>query len=256
MSICERSPELMQLLRGPELLHLPVTSFLRNLCIYCPSITELRFRTYLYTPGLSERLKANNVIVAEDLALAEKVASDAGATLWEVLAGMVLRQGKELPRAVFVEALSHHHSEFERTFVLTRQEVLRGDIDSIHERHHIDVGLALCSEVRVLEGYTAHIPMLDFICAPTEANQTAISTMLEAIGQVGVIVNSGHSYHFVGASLLTTDEWVRFVGQALLLAPFIDARFLGHRLFDGECRLRVFARNKSSQAPFVERCIY
>jgi len=157
---------------------------------------------------------------------------------------------------VFVEALAHQHSEFEKTFVLTRQEILNGGIDSIQDRLGRNDGLAVCSQVRVLAGYSAHIPMLDFACAPTKANQGAISSMLGVIGQAGVIVNSGNSFHFLGISLLTADEWIRFMGQALLLAPFIDARFMAHRLFDGECRLRVFARNKVPQVPVIEKCVY
>lgn len=254
--MCNVGQELMELLGNSALSGRPVTSFLRNLCTCCPSITEMRFHTYLPTPGLSERLKTWKTIDPEWLAAAQRTASDTGATLWDALAQSVMKQGKRLPRDVFVEALAHRHSEFERTFVLTRQEVSDGGIDSIGKRLRREEGLALCSEVRVLAGYAAHIPMLDFACATTTANQTAISTMLGVIGQTGVIVNSGNSYHFLGASLLTSDEWVRFMGQALLLAPFIDVRFIGHRLFDGECRLRVLGRNKLRQrTPLVETCI-
>jgi len=255
MPICAVSPQIIECLSGPQLLRGPVTNFLRTLCECYPQLTEMRFRTYVPSPGLSQRLETQGTIVPEWLADAEKRATETSTSLWDALAGMVLRERKQLPRAVYSEALVHPHNERERTFLLTRQEILDWGIDSIGPRIRDQDGLALCSEVRVLEGYTAHIPMLDFVCERDEANKATISAMLQLIGQAGVIAHSGNSYHFYGVSLLTFDEWTRFMGQALLLAPFVDARFIAHRLLDGESRLRIFAKTKQPNVPVVEECI-
>jgi hypothetical protein len=247
--------KLMKLLRMGALIGSPVTTFLRELCAHNPSIAEMRFRTYGLTPGLSERLVTHKDIAPRWLVAAQKAASATGVGLWDSLAASVIRKGKDLPRNVFVEALTHEHSEAERTLVLTRQEILDGRAVSIGQQTNQDEGISLCSEIRVKEGYQVHLPMLDFACNPTEANQAAISSMLVVIKQAGIILNSGNSYHFLGVSLLTGEEWARFMGHALLLAPFIDVRYIGHRLIDGECRLRVFASNKNPQTPVIEQCI-
>ncbi len=218
-------------------------------------IAEMRFRTYRPTPGLSDRLKGWKTIDPESLAYAEKIASEAGTSLWNALTEIVVKQGKQLPSDVYIEALAHRHSESEKTLVLNRGEIAESGIESIVVRLQSEEGLALCSELRLSAGYNAHIPMLDFACATTPANKAAIASMLRVIAQTGVVVNSGKSYHFLGISLLTNDEWVRFMGQGLLLAPFIDARYVGHRLSDGECTLRIFAQNKVPQIPSIEICV-
>ena len=256
MPIPDVNPELVEIMRSGQLQGSSVTTFLRVLCAHCPSITELRFRTYSLTPGLSERLKTRETNVPDWLSRAEESARNSETTLWDALAKAVIRHSEQLPREVFVEALAHHHSDLERTFILTRQEVLEGGIDFVQTRLDADEGLALCSELRILDGYAVHIPMLDFACATTEANRATISMMLDVIGQTGVLANSGNSYHFIGISFLRGDEWIRFMGRALLLAPFVDVRFMGHRLFDGECRLRIFARHKAPQVPSIEMCVH
>jgi len=84
------------------------------------------------------------------------------------------------------------------------------------------------------------------------------------MGMTGLLQVNSLSLHLVqkspvrsvGATLLSNDEWVRFMGRALLLAPFVDARFIAHRLLDGECCLRVFAKSKTPPTPLIESCIF
>jgi hypothetical protein len=247
---------LTQLLINNELPGQPVTRFIVGLCEQCPKIIELRFRTYLPTANLNERLKGKETIPPDLLTAAKETAIKAHISLWDALACNIIRNGVELPGDLLAEILAHPHGDWERSFVLRRQEVLDGGISSLIANIHTTEGLALCSQVRTLDGHAEHIPMLDFACARTDANLATISAMLEAIGQRGVVVYSGNSYHFVGATLLSNDEWVRFMGRALLLAPFVDGRFIAHRLLDGECCLRVFAQSKAPQTPLIESCIF
>jgi hypothetical protein len=249
------SLECTEMLASGQLLGHPVTEFLRALCVNNASIAELHFRSYNPTPNLGERLNVGKV-PSPWLSRAQDTASKAGVSLWEALAGMVIRDGAHLPRNVFVEALAHHHSDIEKTISVGRETILDANTDFFKDSIGAADGLAVCSGLRLRAGYTVHIPMLDFVCSPTPANRATISTMLEVIEQQGVIVNSGNSYHFFGLTFLTNDEWVRFMGQALLLAPFVDTRFIGHRLLDGECTLRVFARHKHPQIPVIESCVH
>src|SRR6266403_4577038 len=191
----------------------PVTRFINALCGRYPNFAELRFRKYVPTDGLSERLKSlkapdRSGIVdhhppgsapdGEWLTAAKSIALQTGTMLWNVVAEMVMKEGKQLPRDALIEALVHRHSESERTLVLTRREMSDGGLKLITQGLRGTESLALCSEVRLIEGYGAHIPMLDFACAKTPANQSAICSMLGEIGQNGVVVDSGKSYHFLG----------------------------------------------------------
>jgi hypothetical protein len=234
----------------------PVTQFVQDVCRAMPMISELRFRSYLPGSGLSQRLSEGDVIPVEVLNRAKAEAAAIGASLWDVVARSMVANGAPLSRTLLVEALTHEHDERERTSVLSRPEILDGGIDSICSTLSATEGLALCSQLRVHEGYALHLPMLDFAVRPSPTALAVVEEMLKIINQAGAIVNSGNSYHFIGVSLLTADEWVRFIGQSLLLAPFIDARFLGHRLYDGECRLRMFAPNKSPKVPVVVACVH
>jgi hypothetical protein len=175
--------------------------------------------------------------------------------LWDEIAGICACSEKSLPDEVLKEIVYHFHDEQERTYCLTRQEFLGKGIDAICDELPRKHGLSVCSKMTVAEGYTVQLPMLDFACTPTETNRHTISKMLEIIGQKGVILNSGASFHFVGVTPLTNDEWVRFMGRSLLLAPFVDSRYVGHRLLDGHCNLRLFARGKIPPKPFVQACI-
>jgi hypothetical protein len=238
-----------------------ITDFLRDFWAVTPSIAEIRFRTYLREPGLDKRIgaliKTRKIIFAKLSAHLRRRATGHGCSLWETLARTSAKHDLPIPEQLLREALVHYHSEKERTFVVPRREFVEGGIESLLKRIDVNESLSICSEVRIDRGFTMHLPLLDFACPISNVNRSTIEKMLGLIGHAGVLANSGNSYHFVGVSLLTADEWVRFIGQSLLLSPFVDARFLGHRLFDGECRLRVFASNSTMKisTPIVQSII-
>ena len=57
------------------------------------------------------------------------------------------------------------------------------------------------------------------------------------------IFDSGRSFHAYGNRLLSTEEWIQFMGSLLLLNEpgknkLIDTRWIGHRLMAGYSSLR------------------
>ena len=103
-----------------------------------------------------------------------------------------------------------------------------------------DFVLAASSRVRLKDGSVAHIPMIDFKCAPTQQNVEMAKEAFPKIGQTdGVLLNSGNSFHYYGQTLMNEKEWLKFLGHCLLLSDFIDTRYVGHALINGECRLRL-----------------
>ena len=103
-----------------------------------------------------------------------------------------------------------------------------------------DFVLAASSKVRLKDGSVAHLPMIDFKCAPTDQNIELAKDAFAKIGQTdGVLLNSGNSFHYYGQTLMNEKEWREFLGHCLLLADFIDTRYVGHALINNECRLRL-----------------
>lgn len=103
-----------------------------------------------------------------------------------------------------------------------------------------DFVLAASSKVKLKDGSVAHIPMVDFKCAPTHQNVELATDAFAKIGQTdGVLLNSGNSFHYYGQTLMNEKEWREFLGHCLLLSDFIDTRYVGHALINNDCRLRL-----------------
>lgn len=100
--------------------------------------------------------------------------------------------------------------------------------------------LAVSSRVKLKNGKSAHIPMMDFKCAPTFQNVDTARVALKKINDTsGVLLNSGRSFHYYGLNLMSEEEWHLFLGHSLLLTDLVDARYIGHALMNNECRLRL-----------------
>ena len=113
---------------------------------------------------------------------------------------------------------------------------------------------ALCSRVLLRDGTVAQLPLLDFRCAVSPANQEAIALAMKSMGQHrGALLESGRSYHFYGYDPLEPGEWVRFMSRAILLAPLIDVRYLAHCLIEGLACLRVDTHSTHPAEPVVVR---
>jgi hypothetical protein len=85
--------------------------------------------------------------------------------------------------------------------------------------------LAASSRVKLKDGSVAHLPMIDFKCAPTPQNIDLAKQAFAKINQTtGVLLNSGNSFHYYGQTVMNEREWVDFLGHCLLLSDFIDTR--------------------------------
>lgn len=120
------------------------------------------------------------------------------------------------------------------------------------ERLGVGELLGLISKVELCDGGSAHIPMMDFVCAPSVQNLASIRRLLDEIRKgAGFLLESGRSYHYYGAELLTDEEWRRFIGKCLLMFDYVDDRYIGHQLVDGHCVLRLSAGRLKSRVPAV-----
>ena len=120
-----------------------------------------------------------------------------------------------------------------------------------------DEVVAVCSKVRAA-GRDLHWPMLDFraeIPAERESAERLLEILcksLKAIGALGgVVMESGNSYHYYGYEPVEPNVWRRFMQRSLLLEPFIDVRYIAHRLESGHAALRVTAARDKPHVPHV-----
>lgn len=158
------------------------------------------------------------------------------------------------PLLFSVERLQRHNPTHEDIFWLKREAInlqaLEAIIESFSEEERV---LAVTSKVKTFSlKELLHIPMMDFSCEISAANLERIQAFLKGIGQAGLILETGRSYHFYGTGLLTKDEHSLFIGKCLLFTGYTDSRYIGHQLIDGLTALRISAgKTRSSLMPTV-----
>lgn len=105
--------------------------------------------------------------------------------------------------------------------------------------------LALHSLVSI-KGKTRHIPMIDFSLEDEFSvdvyHRLGLYISKNILSRV-LFYSSGRSYHAYSLRLLSTREWLEFMGRLLLINPpntssIIDTRWIGHRLIGGYSSLR------------------
>jgi hypothetical protein len=98
---------------------------------------------------------------------------------------------------------------------------------------------ALTSKVRLRSGEVRHLAMMDFHVPATNAALPLVIEIGTLIGGQGWILESGRSYHYYSARIMSFAEMCEFLGMALLFAPVTDRAWIAHQLVDGVCCLRV-----------------
>lgn len=94
------------------------------------------------------------------------------------------------------------------------------------------------------DGSVCHIPMIDFHIPASETNLRVVCDVCEALGlNNGYLLESGVSYHFVGANPVSEEELMRILIDALLFCPIVDGAWICHQLKERSCSLRIDKKN-------------
>jgi hypothetical protein len=122
--------------------------------------------------------------------------------------------------------------------------VYRNDCTQARLREFIEllpVGriLAMSSKVSTSLGEPLHLPMLDFHCQVSPANDGVVKAIITDIGLRGYIAKSGRSYHFYGRTLVDEQSLITILGKSLLFCPIIDRAWIAHQLLERACGLRI-----------------
>lgn len=219
-----------------------------------PSLASLTFHRYFPGPGLEERLaESNDELLRGIFQRAEELRrlSDNDLPYWEsILAASWSTKKLDM---LIGQALLHDFTREANTRSDVRADELTLDriskeIASVPN----DWVLALCSKCETLDGSQRHIPMMDFRCAPSSLNLERTKVALQQLGETrGAILESGRSYHYYGFELQDLHQWIEFMAKSLLLAPFVDARYVAHRLIEGTSVLRITASERKPSVPRV-----
>lgn len=93
-------------------------------------------------------------------------------------------------------------------------------------------------------GREFHIPLIDFGNKDMSViDSSPLKELSNHWGMTFQIYSSGRSYHAYGNRLLSTPDWIKFMGSLLLLNKpgvykLIDDRWIGHRILAGYAALR------------------
>lgn len=225
--------------------------FVASLAAAHPEVAAMSFCAFRPEPDVGERMAG--VLGPAGGWLRETLQRlsadrDLGRVVGAIIAG-VERRGDA--RTLVGQALRHDKSTY-REVEMRRDEVTARAIAKFQSEAGADCVVGLKSTVRVGGGAVRHLPMIDFNCVPSPESLGFVKTALRQIDQRrGVVLASGRSYHFYGLELLSEEEWRRFLGRCLLLAPPVDVRYVAHRLIDGYCVLRISANARKPKVPSV-----
>lgn len=148
--------------------------------------------------------------------------------------------------------IHHNPPEREEEIWLNRKEITPEHLNQISKPWNQQFALAVTSRMKLLNSKRVlHIPMMDFSCDASLENLEKVQKFLKKIGQRGVVLFSGRSYHYYGIDLLSKKDWLIFLGRCLLFTSYTDSRHIGHRLIDGYASLRISKEIRRPTLPTV-----
>jgi hypothetical protein len=181
-----------------------------------PELWSLSFTIYSPVPGVNERLGDVDRKPAAEI-VNNFLYEDAHNEHWQVSAS-------DLTTEIINERIAHLHS---------------------------DQALGLKSKCIFRDGAVRYIPMMDFKLDHSTSNLELLQAFLQRLALNGIIVDSGASYHFYSFGFLDHAQWVKFMGECLLV-PWSDSRWIGHCLLaDGGGGLRISATELKPKLPVI-----
>jgi len=130
------------------------------------------------------------------------------------------------------------HEKPEQEISYTRSQFLNLRLEELGELRHEEVW-SLVSKVQCDDGTSMHIPMMNF-----HLEGVGLEAIKEALKHIcgsdrGCILNSGRFFHYYGDFLLDEGAWIKFMAEFLMPCILVSPRYIGHRLYEGYCTLRL-----------------
>lgn len=182
---------------------------------------------------------------------------------WRMSWGGLVDEARDGDLDMLIDRITVHSEEIERRGrVVVPSDKVPNWLNCIRAEYPPESDLSLVVSSRVTSSGTpwlwfrgpavSHIPMMDFRCEPSDRSLEFVVKAMRKLGQrKGIVLESGRSYHYYGFELLDEEEWRDFMHRSLLLTPFVDPRYIGHRLLAGTARLRITASRGKPAVPRV-----
>lgn len=133
-----------------------------------------------------------------------------------------------------------HHNVIDNMMMVDREEVCTGIKIGCDDNRR----WAINSKVVMTDGSIRHIPMIDFHIPASQQNLYVISDVCDVLGlKDGFILESGASYHYIGKNMMTEEELMLLLINALLFSPIVDGAWISHQLKEKSCSLRIDKKN-------------
>lgn len=215
----------------------PAESAYRALVRQLPQVTSLFVVPYRSAPDYERRIIGSSR-VDEILHRSRNRRAEQGTPFWDavILEAMAIGPIEE----IILDGALYHQSLGETLLEVSRRDVLGSGIVAIVERAGIPYPWAVLSKVRTEGGGENHLPMLDFRCSISEVNLMSLQRVAgRLLDCPWVLIESEHSYHLLGAKLMSDRGLTEFLGRAILLGPLVDRNYAAHQLINGSAALRV-----------------
>ncbi len=133
------------------------------------------------------------------------------------------------------------HEKPKKEISYTRNQFLHLQLKQLEKSQGKKVW-SFVSKVQCNNGSSMHIPMMNF--HPAVSGLEFIKEAVNHIcgGNRGCILNSGRFFHYYGDFLLGEKAWIKFMAEFLMPCILVSPRYVGHRLHDGYCTLRLTAQ--------------
>ena len=225
-------------------------NLLEELADGLPAGAAISFVTFDFAPLIEDRGRlapAENAAVATGLHLRETLRLP----FWE---GVLLAAstGECIAGDGLLDAAAFHQAIGLRRTWLPIREVKAARLDAMcAEAQKAGRLLAATSAVRLPDGASQHLPMMDFHLAYSSPATALLTKLVARWGVPGVLLRSGKSYHFYGRTLLDETGLAQFLGRALLYTPIVDRAWIAHQLLEQSCALRISARPEYGGPPTI-----
>ena len=174
---------------------------------------------------------------------------DTGLSFWDLLICRVLEE-PTAGRRLLEQAL-YHQSVNETAVHYSRKRLIDGELLKLTARKTGDV-IAVSTEVVTSHSTTKHMPMLDFLCQPSDDNlRTCIETCRLLFRGRYWLLDSGKSYHGVASGLVVYDEWITLMARAILFGPIVDRAYIAHQMIEKKGCLRISATRTDGIPPYL-----
>jgi len=142
----------------------------------------------------------------------------------------------------------HSFKDERESFYISINELDKSSIFDLLVNLEDDQELALSSTIYDL-GSEYHFPLIDFGGKDSKLLESTFIDFCSYWDMEFQVYSSGRSFHAYGNKILTSSEWIKFMGSLLLLnipgaSKIIDDRWVGHRILAGYSSLR-WSKNTS-----------